>query len=475
VTLDGRTEGPFVAEFIERHCRLTRGDRAGQLVRLLPFQVDLLRDLFELKEDGRRRYRRAYVQLPRKNGKTSLLAAVALYEALLGEVGGEVYFVAGDRQQASRAFDECRRIVEQDRELASLVKPYRLHMEVPSTGTLMRVLSAEAGLQMGLSPSFVVFDEVAVQPTDRLWNTMSLGSGARAQPLLVGISTPGWERDSLAFRLYQHGRRVQSGEVQDPTFFFRCWEPADQECDYRQPAAWREANPALGAFLNEEDFQAALGTTPEMEFRRFRLGQWTSTQSAAFPYGAWEACAAPDRQISTGETIMVGFDGARERDCTCLIGVTLDERPHIFPIEVFEPAEGARVDPKNVAEAIRETCRRYDVQQIVCDEHLWSWVLLELESEGLPVLAMPQNAQRSVKCWQRFADAVLEGRLTHDGDLRLARHVANLILKSDRFGTRPTRDRTSPRSYIDAAMAAIWAYNQTLDQPPEPEALVAWV
>jgi phage terminase large subunit-like protein len=155
-----KTEGSFVAEFIEQHCRLTRGDRAGQLVRLEPFQRDLLDDLFELRARTRR-YRRAYVQLPRKNGKTFLLACVSLYEALTGELGGEVYFVAGDRQQASRAFDECRRIVEQDPELAGLFRVYRHSMEVPSTGTVLRVLSAEAGLQQGLSPSFVVFDEVA--------------------------------------------------------------------------------------------------------------------------------------------------------------------------------------------------------------------------------------------------------------------------------------------------------------------------
>src|SRR5262249_39349972 len=161
----------------------------------------------------------------------------------------------------SRAFDECKRIVEQDRELASLIRMYRLHMEVPSTGTIMRVLSADAGLQMGLSPSCVIFDEVAVQPNDRLWTAMSLGSGGRSEPMIVGISTPGWERNSLAFRLYQHGKRVQSGEVQDPTFYFRCWEPADPECDHRDPAVWAEANPALGAFLHREDFEAAIAST----------------------------------------------------------------------------------------------------------------------------------------------------------------------------------------------------------------------
>jgi hypothetical protein len=101
---------------------------------------------------------------------------VSVYEAVFGEIGGEIYFVAGDRMQASRAFGEIRKIVEADPELRGLFTFYKHSAEIPSTGTVLRVLSAEAGLQLGLEPSFVVFDEVAVQPNDRLWNAMSLGS-----------------------------------------------------------------------------------------------------------------------------------------------------------------------------------------------------------------------------------------------------------------------------------------------------------
>jgi phage terminase large subunit-like protein len=258
----GKSEGSFVIQFIEAHCRITKGGLAGQLVKLTGWQKDLILDLFAL-EDGLRRYRRAYIQMARKNGKTFLMACVALYEAVFGELGGEVYFVAGDRMQASRAFGEIRKIVQSDPELRGLFTFYKHSAEVSSTGTILRVLSAEAGLQLGLEPSFVVFDEVAVQPNDRLWNAMSLGSGTRSQPMIVGISTPGWERDSLAYRLYQHGRKVASGEIDDPTFFFRCWEPSDPEADHTDPKVWAEANPSLGAFLHAEDFAAAVASTDE--------------------------------------------------------------------------------------------------------------------------------------------------------------------------------------------------------------------
>lgn len=410
--------------------------------------------------------------MPRKNGKTFLFACLALYEAIMGEAGGEVYFVAGDRQQASRAFDEVRRIVEQDEELSARMVMYRLHMEVPETGTILRVLSSEVGLQMGLSPSFVLFDEVAVQPTDKLWTTMSLGSAAREEPMLVGISTPGWMKDSLAYRLYEHGKRVNSGEEKDPTFFFACWEPSDPECDHTDPKVWRECNPALTTrreegFVSEDDFKAAIPITPEHEFRRFRLGQWTDTKDAAFPAGAWSSCLLEHRVVRKGEEVVLGFDGSRERDCTALIGCTMDG--YLFPIEIYEASEGQRVDPKNMALAIQQSVAYYNVRALVADETLWTWVLLELaDSEAIPVLAFPQNNFRYVKAWAKFSDAVMEKRLHHDGDLTLARHVANLVLKSDRFGIRAVRDRTSPGSYIDAAMASQFAYSHVVDLNTAP-------
>ena len=354
------SEGPFVIEFIERHCRITKGEAAGRLVKLVSWQRDLITDLFALS-DGSRRYRRGYVQMPRKNGKTFLLACVALYEAVFGELGGEIYFVAGDRMQASRAFGEIRKIVEADRELRGMFTFYKHSAEIASTGTVLRVLSADAGLQLGLEPSLTVFDEVAVQANDRLWNAMSLGSGTRAHPMIVGISTPGWEMDSLAYRLYAHGRKVLAGEIDDPTFFFHAFEPSDWEADHTDPKVWAEANPSLGAFLHAEDFAAALASTEENEFRRFRLGQWTSTHSVAFASGVWEA-AGSEREVLDGTECVVSFVAARQRDTVAIVACTLSD-PHAFPIRIWEETE--RVDPLDVAEELRAIWGRYSVHEFL--------------------------------------------------------------------------------------------------------------
>ncbi len=464
-----RSEGDFVIQFIEAHCRITKGKLAGQLVKLVAWQKDLITDLFTLTPDGVRRYRRAYVQMARKNGKTFLMACVALYEAVFGELGGEVYFVAGDRMQASRAFGEIRKIVEADPELRGLFTFYKHSAEVSSTGTILRVLSADAGLQLGLEPSFVVFDEVAVQPNDRLWNAMSLGSGTRSQPMIVGISTPGWEKDSLAFRLYQHGKKIQAGEIDDPTFFFRAWEPSYPEADHTKPKVWAEANPSLGAFLHAEDFASAVASTDENEFRRFRLGQWTSTHSVAFSSGVWDAAAAA-RDVPDGTECVIAFVAARQRDTIAIVGCTLDH-PHIFPINIWESDE--RVDPNDVADELRTVWSRYSVRELLVSEHDWSWVALQLADEGLPVTKVPRSPQRLGLQWQAFYDAITERRLTHEDDPILARHAGNLGLISGPSGLRPDLD-VSEGAPIAAALAAMTAYDGVIRiEPVEPPAFVA--
>jgi phage terminase large subunit-like protein len=329
------------------------------------------------------------------------------------------------------------------------------------------VLSAEAGLQLGLEPSFVVFDEVAVQANDRLWNAMSLGSGTRSQPMIAGISTPGWERSSLAYRLYQHGKKVQAGAVDDPTFFFRAWEPSDSEADHTDPEVWAEANPSLGAFLHAEDFAAAVASTDENEFRRFRLGQWTSTHSVAFASGVWEAAAA-EREVPDGTEVVVAFVAARQRDTVSIIGCTIDE-PHVFPIRTWEETE--RVDPVGVAEGLRGVWGRYFVREFLCSEHDWSWVLLELSEEGLPITKVPRSPQRLAVQWQQFFDAIVERRLTHSLDPVLARHAGNLALISGPSGLRPDLDVAEGHP-VAAALAAVVAYDGVARIEPAPRPMV---
>lgn len=465
------SDGPIVRDFIQACCRVTEGEFAGQPLRLRPWQVRLVDDLFELRDDRLRRFRRGLIGLPRKNGKSALGSAVALFGLILdGEPGAQVYSCAGDRKQARIVFDAAKRMVQMDPDLTARTKLYRDAIEVPATGSVYRVLSADAKLQEGLNPSMVIFDEVHIQPTDELWNVMSLGSGTRRQPLLLGITTAGVMSDrtggdSLCYRLYQHGKKIAAGEVEDPTFFFRWWEPADPDADHRDPAVWAEANPALGDFLHADDFDASMRTTPEAEFRTKRLNMFVPSSAAWLPYGMWDACHTDRPVPEDGTDIIVGFDGSYKGDSTALVGCTIEGTPHLWVIEAWERKDSAdphwRVDIAEVEHAIRQACARWHVVEVACDPYRWQRSMQALLEEDLPIVEWPTGTPaRMVPACAKFYDAAAEQKLSHDGDPRLARHVGNAVLKIDHIGPRIVKDhKDSPRK-IDLAVCAVIAHDR---------------
>lgn len=483
------SDGPFVADFIEACCRVTKGPGAGDLIVLRPWQRDLLDDLFVLRPDGHRQHRRGLVGLPRKNGKSALGAGIALWSLIAsGEIGGEVYSCAGDRDQARIVFAMAKQMVEMEPALAKRVKVYKDVLEFGQTHSIYKALSAEAYTKEGLNPSCVIFDEVHVQPNRELWDVMNLGSGTRADPLVLGITTAGVKSDqtggdSICYQQYQHGKRVIAGEVEDPSFFFRWWEPGAVDADWRDPAVWAEANPAFGDFLREEDFESSVQTTPENEFRTKRLNQWVSSTQAWFPQGAWDELADEDRGLPPdGTPIVIGFDGSYNNDSTGLVGCTVEEVPHLFLIGAWEkidhPEPDWQVPRGEVLEEIRKACRKWKVREVAMDPYRWEREMQELEEEGWPIVEWPTSSPaRMVPACAKFYDAATQARLSHDGNERLGRHIENAVLKVDGKGPRIVKDhKWSPRK-IDLAVCAVVAHDrasQIIPADPEPEIMFAY-
>lgn len=291
-----RTEGARAARFIETFCRNLKGPEAGRRVRLRDWQREIIDAALEVDDHGNWRHRTGLVGVARKNGKSLLGSALGLYGLVgAGERGAEVYSCAGSRDQARIVFEEAKRMVRAEPELDAALKVYKSAIEFPATGSVWRVLSAEAGTAEGLNPSLVVFDEVHVQKTWDLWNVMTQGSAVRPSALVLGITTAGWDKESPCYQLYDYGRKVVSGEVDDPAFLLRWWEPAREDADYRDPASWAEGNPGLGDFQLVRDFEAAARQAEaqgrENAFRRYRLNQWTSSEDAWLPFGVWDGLA----------------------------------------------------------------------------------------------------------------------------------------------------------------------------------------
>lgn len=439
--------------FIQDLCRNTIGPSRGKLIVLRSWQHDILHGLFD--EDGQPSQRYAYIGLPRKNGKSTLGAALAIYALVCLGPAAHVYSCAGDKKQASIVFDEAKRMVRADPELAEIIRVQRWHLEGPED-SIYRVLSADAELQQGLNPSFVIFDEVHVQPNQDLWDAMRFGMGARPNPMMIGITTAGFDRTSLAWDLYEQGKR---GDI-----YFWWSEPSDPNCDWMDHAAWSEANPALGDFLFEASlYEDADGDAKhEAGFRRFHLNQWTTTSSAWLPHGAW-ASVQQDRAFDPTQPFAAFVDGSWANDSTGMVAATITD-PHLSVLGHWTPDPNlGHIDMDKVERRIREVLGMKACRVVAFDPSFLADLFSRLEAEfgSDRIVSWPTNSlARMVPACQDFYTSVIEKTVTQDGDPRLAEHIGNAVLKEDRFGPRIVKEaKGSPRK-IDLAVCAVGALSE---------------
>lgn len=457
-----------VAEFVETF--LTFGHSyAGQPFVLEDFQRDLLEDIYRTDDAGRRLVRTYLVGLARKNGKSQIGAALALYHLIAddSDASPQVISAAGDRAQARLVFDEARRMVLASPELSKVCEVFRGEIRCSLNGGTYKAVSADAGLQQGLNPSCVIFDELHVFKSPELFEALTLGSATRAAPITIVISTAGYDMDTPLGRLYQYGLRVdghrlngvpQAGEVKDPSFGMTWWGPEPgEEFDPEASETWERFNP-LWEKMNEADFETACSTTHESAFIRYRLNGWTTAQASFLPRGKWEGLVDAGRKLRRGELVVLGFDGAWKGDSTGLVAVSLEDF-HIEVLGHWEAPEGDqhwRTPVAEVEERIREACEHFSVRELAADPYRFEQSLQLLMHEGINVMEFPTNSrQRMTQATQAFYDAAVDCDLTHDGDPALARHMANAVLKETPVGAYVTKEHRGSKRHIDLAVAAI--------------------
>jgi phage terminase large subunit-like protein len=445
-----RRGGARAIAFIERYVTVPKGTGAKHRLKLRPWQRAIVRGVLDEP-----RPRQALVAIPAGNGKSTLAAAIGLY-GLLGDgvEGAQVLVVASDERQARIIFRTAKRMVELDRDLSARVQVFADHLLEPRTDSIFMALPADAGSLQGWDPSMALVDELHVV-TEDTFEAMAARAGKRDRSLLLAISTPPKAGDDgVMRRLVDHGRQGV-----DPSFYFTEFA-APAGCAVDDEDAWAVANPALDDFLHRDALRATL--PPKMRenaFRRYRLGQWVGVDDAWLPDGAWAACTDATRPIPDGAEVAVSFDGSFNGDTTVLVVATVDQRPHIDLVELWE-ASGTQVPIVDVEAAIRPACRRWRVLEIAADPFRWARSLQLLEGEGLPIMEYPQSPGRMTPATARFYEAVVNGALTHSGDSRLARHIGNAVLREDARGARLAKERRDSPRRIDAAVAAVMAHDR---------------
>jgi len=474
-----RGDGELYANFAEAVCRVTKdsvASPAGKLLELRGWQKELLKHTLARREDGRFRHRTALVGMSRKNGKSALSsAAIGLY-SLLGEGinGGEVIAVAATREQARIVFSEAKRMVENS-ELKDLVQVFRDSIFVPETNSVFKVMSAESWAAEGLNPSRVILDELHAQPNRELFDVMSLAMGNRGKiGQVVAITTAGVKsdasgQDSIAYSLYNYGKRVATGEIDDPAFFMAWWEAAP-EADHREPTTWQSANPGFDDIVSAADFESAVRRTPEAEFRTKRLNQWVNTKTAWLPAGTW-AELEEDFEMTADDEYVLGFDGSWNNDSTSLVAVILPR----FEGDVFRVKRAASwekdfakdddswiVDKNEVTQFIFDFFTQYPkCREMPCDPSYWEDQMWLWQDFGLPVVEYRNSNNRTIPATAKLYDAIMNQQIKHDGDPALARHIDNCILKLDAGrGARITKDYRNPKLKIDNAIAMMMAYDR---------------
>lgn len=450
------TDGDDLIKLAETQFHVLKGFKAGEPLRFTAWQRWLLRALYERTPQGRLRYRRALIGLPRKQGKSLMGSAIAVYGMIAGEAGAEVYAVAGDRQQARIVFNEARQQIQMSPRLAAVARVYRDAIEMPMFGSVFRVLSSEFKSQAGLNPSLVIFDELWNQPTADLFDQMSLGSGARVEPLVLSITTAGYDLDTLAGRQYSYGKQCAQGEVVDDTFGCWWWE-ARADCDIRDRQQWRASNPNLAdGLLALDDLDTAVKQTSESAFRRWRLNQWARALECWLPAGAWEACR-DDLPLDNEAATYVGVDMALKHDSVAVVLAQPQGDRIVVRSRIWNP-DGNPIDIAEVEAHLRHLHAQYRVVEFAYDPAYFQRSAEALADDGLPMVEFPQSAQRMVPACGNAYELIVNRRLAHDGSPSLADHVLSAAQRITDAGWRLSKNKSKRK--IDACIALVIALDR---------------
>lgn len=478
--------------FFERLLVHSKGEWAGRPFVLEPWQRDeIIRPLFGWKRasDGMRRYRTVYIEVPRKNGKSTLAAGIALFLTFADdEPGAEVYSAASDREQAAIVFEEAKRMVEAAPPLAQLSEVYRRAIVVPSTQSAYRVLSADAYSKHGFNAHGVVFDELHTQPNRELWDVLTTSTGARRQPLTVAITTAGFDRQSICWEQHDYAQRVLEGVIDDPTFFAYI-RAADQEADWLDEEIWAEANPNLDVsvkldYIRNEARRARLTPAYQNTFRRLHLDQWTQQETRWLPLGAWDICAAPvNAELLEGSQCYGGLDLASSSDIASFVltfppqdedgqyawlpffwipeeNMVERARKDRVPYDVWvrqgliTATEGNVIDYAYIVRDIEQLWERFNIQEIAFDRWGAFQVSQALEGAGLTMAAFGQGFVDMAEPTKELLRLVLGGKLAHGGHPVLRWMADNMVVSTDPAGNvKPNKAKS--REKIDGIVAGI--------------------
>ena len=481
-----------VVAFIERHIKHIKGEKGGQPFLLEPFQKKIVRDLFgwKYRESNLRRFRTAYICLPRKNGKSTLISAIALYMMLADrEPSAECYVAAGDRQQANIIYNVACSMVRADTQLNNNLKVFKSSIIHEKSNSAFKAISAEASSKFGYNASFICMDEFFVQKDAQLWDALTTSVGSRRQPMTIAITTAGYNRESICFKTETYGKKVAEGVIEDDSFYYVKFS-CDLETDWTSEEALRMANPGIESgvvkldYLKREQEKAIKLPSYENTFRMLHLNQWMSSASKWLSDQQWMACNRGPINLEDfrGQTAFAGLDLASVRDVSAFVLlIPEDDRFTIIPYffapkdnafirsrrdqvdyvgwskeGLMELTEGDVTDYNYIKKRIQEVASILNIKSIAYDRWNASQLVIDLTEEGLPLIPYGQGfGSMSAPC-KELEKLVLGKQLNHGGNKVLRWMCSNLAMKSDPAGNIKM-DKSKSTEKIDGMVSLAMA------------------
>jgi phage terminase large subunit-like protein len=471
--------------FFARRLRHGKAPFAGKPFLIEDWQREFLQPVYDdLLPNGLRRVREAGLGIAKKNGKTHLCAGLGCYHATADgryrrngktwlwepEYGAEVYNIAGSRDQAKILFQIAAGFVNRDPMLRAMCKVYRDAIEIPETESVWRVLASDAKLTHGYNPSVAIIDEIWVHRDPEQYEAFAGAGAAREQPLVIWITTAGFDQDSLAWRLYERGQRRRHAR----TFYFRWYEaPAGSARD--DVAATRAANPSrwvTDAYLASE-LRRARELGNELQFDRFHRNNWTGSKEAAIPDPLWMANAGRP-YIPEGSTVVIAVDAAPKHDSTGIAIVRRDDDGilHARVVIMHVDPETGYLDFGELEELLRDLCRRYDVERILVDRYAMVRSMTMLADEDLPIEEFPQSDLRMVPASMNLYELLMGERLRHGGGREMRIQVASAAKQVTERGWRLKKTKSGLIDGVVALAMACYIIEAPAEAEPQPSLFI---
>jgi phage terminase large subunit-like protein len=509
-----------VCEWIEFHCVHTNDRWTGKPFVLLLWQKMVILALFTVGADGLRVTRWALIGIAKKNGKTELAAALALYFAF-GPSGpdGEpepsalVVCSAGNDDQADLVFGAAATMAKLSPTLSQILQVFEAEIlcdSLPGSKVIRVAAAAKSSSSTLDGPNIyvVICDELHCWEGNGarvVWNTLTNGGVTRLQPLILQITTAGFEKDTICGEQYEYGKAVAAGDVDDPAFLF-WWVEAPEGADKTDPRVIEASNPSFGLVMQLAFYKDQLTKKTDSVFRRYFLNQWTESAETWLEAGVWEALGIGEFTLGDGP-VWTATDAATKHDSTAHVvaqwhdctptcpgwgpadeerleeGVPsrklrlkarIWERP--YDPRTRKPAEGWRLPINEVENYLRDLWAELGAEQLescAYDPALFERSAQQLETEGVPMEEFPQTDTRMVPGCQSFYQLICEGLIEHEGEPTFARHIRNAVAVAARGGGGGWRlaKGKNPKKKMDAAVASAMVVELAMTSTPDPSSV----